>query len=193
MVNTLNKKYKTRNNNRLGIIIGCLLGVCVIGGIVTTVFFPNKNNDETNNEPTASPESTSEVVLSPTISPEQTTGDADSETDGNKKTPTKYEGDDPNASANLTGSITSAEVIDGMLNIYVNIDQYLSDGTCSLTMTSGSLSYTASARLFADVSTSSCEGFSVPVDKLSGATNWNISIDLVSGDKSGVITGETSI
>ena len=191
MVNTLNKKPKPRNNNRLGVIIACLIGICLIGGIVAAVFLSNKSNGETKTEPTASPAATSEIKNTATATPEQAA--VDNNTDGDKKTPTKYEGEDPNTSATLTGSITSTEVVDGTLYIYVNIDQYLSGGTCSLTMKSGSLSYTDTAKLFADVSTSSCDGFAVPVSELSGAKNWNISIDLVSGDKSGVITGETSI
>lgn len=191
MVNTLNKKPNTQNN-RLKIIIGCLIGVCLIGGVVAIVSLSHKSNNEAKNEPTASPTVTAEVTVTATATPEQATSNTNTD-DGDKKTPTKYEGEDPNTLSSLTGSITSTEVVDETLYVYVNIDQYLSDGTCSLTMTSGSLSYTATAKLFADVSTSSCEGFAIPVSELSGGKNWSISIDLVSGDKSGVITGETSI
>ena len=154
MVNTLNHKSKTRNN-KTKIIIGCLLGLCLLGGIVAAAFFSNKSNDENNPNSTASPESTAESQISPSATPAPATPDPNN--DGDNKTPTKYEGEDPNSGSDLT------------------------------------LSYANTAQIFADVSTSSCDGFAIPVSELSGGTNWTISIALASGDKSGVITGETRI
>lgn len=108
------------------------------------------------------------------------------------KTPVKYEGEDPNKAAELSGSINSARVLGDNLVIRVNIDQFLSSGSCDLILTSSDKKYTEKANIEAMVSTSTCDGFSIPVSKLSSG-KWNIEIKLSSGDKIGAITGEANI
>ena len=102
------------------------------------------------------------------------------------------EGENPNTLESLTGSITTARVSGQKVIIRINLDQYLSSGVCSLVMNNGSKTYSATANIINSASTSTCEGFDVPVSELSSGT-WLISIGLSSGGKTGNITGEVSL
>ena len=110
----------------------------------------------------------------------------------NTKAQTQNEGSDPNKSAALTGVFTHIAATDEKLTIRVNIDQYLSSGTCELTLKNGDKSYTESANIADSASTSTCEGFDIPLSKLSSGS-WGIIIRLSSGDKTGEISGKVAI
>ncbi len=116
----------------------------------------------------------------------------ESESPAPSKTPTQNDGEDPNISASLTGSLTSINVSGSSLVLRVNIDQYLSSGTCSLTLSSGSSVVEKSAAILPTVATSSCEGFDVPLSEL-GSGAWKIEINLTSGDRVGKITGSVDL
>lgn len=123
------------------------------------------------------PTTSSETSATPTVSP-----------DG--KTPEKYDGSDPNTSESLTGALSAARFDGDKLVLRVTIDQYLSGGTCNLTLSDGANQLNKSAALTPVVSTSSCEGFDVSGAELSDFSRpLNITINLTSGDKTGTITG----
>lgn len=105
----------------------------------------------------------------------------------------QYEGEDPNKAEELSGAVTYAGVKNGTLMVGVNIDQFLADGSCELSLVRGNnVVYTDSVDIVADVSTSSCDGFSVPVSGLgSGATE--IIVKLSANGKTGAIRGEVDI
>lgn len=104
-----------------------------------------------------------------------------------------YEGEDPNSKDDLTGVVTYAGVNGDNLMIRVNIDQYLEDGSCELSLwRDGASMYTGKARIVNSVTTATCEGFNVPTSGLSEG-NYKIVIKLSSGDKVGTINGETKI
>lgn len=106
------------------------------------------------------------------------------------KTPVKYDGADPNQDASLTGYVTTARFSGDKLTIRVNIDQYLSSGSCTLRLSDGTNQLTFSTNVLPEASTSTCEGFDVPTDSLAAfARPLSITIDIVSGDRSGVLTG----
>ncbi len=106
------------------------------------------------------------------------------------KTPEKYEGTDPNTSESLTGYITTARFNNDKLVIRVNVDQYTSNGTCTLTLSDGSNQLEKSSKLVPVASTSTCEGFDIQASELSiFARPIEINIHLVSNDKVGNITG----
>lgn len=108
------------------------------------------------------------------------------------KTPVKYDGTDPNQDASLTGYVTTARFIGDKLTIRVNIDQYLSSGTCTLTLSDGTSQLNKTASLVPSAATSTCEGFDIPISELSSFSRpINININLSSGDKTGVISGVT--
>lgn len=114
------------------------------------------------------------------------------ETNGGKKV-TQYEGADPNKSEELTGVITYAGAVGENLMIRTNIDQYLGEGTCELAiLQNGNIIYSATVEIAAEASTSSCQGFDVPLAGL-GNGNYQINIKLSSGGKVGTINGEANL
>ena len=105
----------------------------------------------------------------------------------------QYDGEDPNNSDVITGAITYTGVSGSSLMIRLNIDQYLSDGVCNLRIHEyGSEIYSDSVSLVNSASTTTCEGFDVPV-RMIGGGDFQIYIDISANGKSGTITGEVSI
>lgn len=110
-----------------------------------------------------------------------------------KKKVEQYEGNDPNKAEELSGVITYAGVSGANLMIRVNIDQYLENGKCSLTLNrAGATIYNSIASIIGGPSTSSCEGFDVPVSGLGGGA-VEIIIKLEAGSRTGTIRGEVNI
>lgn len=107
--------------------------------------------------------------------------------------PNQFEGGNPNQNTAITGAITYVGVNDKELVIRVNIDQYLNGGTCNLVLSRGGVDiYGKEAKIIDSASTSTCEGFNVPLKELSSG-NYQIRINLSSERKTGLITGEASI
>ena len=105
----------------------------------------------------------------------------------------QYEGEDPNMMEELTGAVTYAGVNGDMLTVRVNIDQYLSEGSCRLELSQGGVvAYEDMVGIAAMVTTATCDGFSVPVGEL-GSGDYDILVELKSGDKNGKIKGEVSL
>ena len=120
--------------------------------------------------------------------PAETPSDSPQSPDG--KTPAAYDGEDSNSFATLTGSISTARFSGDNLIIRVNIDQYLSSGSCDLRVTDGVNQITVSAQILPEASTSTCEGFDVPTDSLKDFSRpLSVTINVTSGDKTGTITG----
>lgn len=110
-----------------------------------------------------------------------------------KKKVEQYDGDDPNNSSELSGVVTYASVQNGKLMIRVNIDQYLADGKCELTLKRGGATiYSSIANIAVGASTATCEGFDVPVADLEGG-KVDIVINLNADSRTGVIRGEANI
>ena len=110
-----------------------------------------------------------------------------------KKKVEQYDGEDPNRATGITGVITYAGVSGDNLMIRVNIDQYLNGETCSLALRQGGgNAYSASANIIDAASTSTCEGFNVPVAGFPAGT-YNIIIYIQSGEKTGEISGEVTL
>lgn len=109
-----------------------------------------------------------------------------------KDNPTQYEGTNPNTSASITGSINYKAVVDSALTLRITIDQALSGGTCTLTLSSNGKTVTKTAPVAANPSSATCEGFSVPISEL-GNGQWDININVTSGDRSGTLKGTVTI
>ena len=108
------------------------------------------------------------------------------------KSPSQYEGEDPNTTASLTGFVSFSSVVDDNLVIRTTIDQSLNSGTCKLTLTKGAMTVTKTSDIVANPSSSTCSGFDIPTSELSSG-KWNIYITLTNGNKTGTITGEATI
>ena len=105
----------------------------------------------------------------------------------------QYEGDDPNEAEELTGAVTYAGVSGDALMIRTNIDQYLSDGKCELTlMRSGATIYSSIANIISSVATSTCDGFDVPVAELGGG-GVDIIINISADERVGTLRGKADI
>ena len=116
----------------------------------------------------------------------------ESETEKSQKI-SQYDGEDANKSAELTGAITYAGEADGTVSVWVNIDQFVTEGSCKLrVLKSGEAVYEDTVALIADITTSTCEGFSFAREKLKDGA-YEIAIDLSSGNKKGTLKGELSL
>jgi len=95
--------------------------------------------------------------------------------------------DESNNTSSTQVDITSVNQSSSNLTVKVLIQTILSTGECTITMKNGALSYTSTVPVQALPSTSTCEGFSIPLNQLSkGAWQSTISV------KSGSIVGSTS-
>ena len=167
---------RTRRHPIVTIIL--LLLVTASALVIVKVFVDRQNAESDQNQTTI-------IEVKPAEKQEE-------ETTEEKVIPIQNEGEDPNQLESLTGNLTTNRVSNGKLILRVNINQYLSTGICNLTLTSGSNTITKTANIVAVASTSTCEGFDVPVSELSSGA-WQISINIQSGDKTGTITGEQNI
>ena len=110
------------------------------------------------------------------------------------KTPEKYEGQDVNKLEKLTGAITYSAKTTDKYRIRVNIDQFLKlPGTCMLSVISASkVVYTDYVSIVSNPSSGSCEGFDIPLTKLSPG-EYNIKIEINANQKTGIIEGKVTI
>ena len=110
------------------------------------------------------------------------------------KTPEKYEGQDVNQLEKLTGTITYSAKTTDKYRILVNIDQFLKlPGTCMLNVISaGKVVYNDYVNIISNPSSGSCEGFDIPLTKLSPG-EYNIKIEVNANQKTGIIEGKVTI
>ena len=179
-----------RRNNRKWIIGGVILVLLVAVGVGTAIVWNNEHQEtgKADDVKMAEDEKKDDVEKR-----NDETEEEFSERMAEQKKVKQYEGEDPNKAEELTGAITYAGVNGGALIIGTNIDQFLSEGNCALSLVrSGNAIYSADARIMAEVSTSTCDGFNVPVNGLgSGATE--IVIKLSAGGKTGTIRGGVNL
>lgn len=106
----------------------------------------------------------------------------------------QYDGEDPNMSESLSGAITYAGVVDESLMIRMNIDQYLEEGRCELSLVKdGATIYNSVANVVSNVTTATCEGFDILMGELGETGLIEIKINITAGNKTGVVWGEVGI
>ena len=166
-----------------------ILVLLVAAVIVAYQVWDNYFNDKKEPETTEVDKKEEEKQNENKVEPENTTPEPEE-----KKENIQYEGEDPNVGASLTGAITYAAVSGTNILIRVNIDQYLSSGSCELRLVKeGDVNaYSDTANIISSATTATCEGFNVPLSSVSSG-NYNIYINLTSGDKTGVINGEVNV
>lgn len=99
-------------------------------------------------------------------------------------------GDDtptPDPSGALTVGFSAVNQNDGKLQVRIMIDEVLSSGECTLTLTNGNKTVTKTAAVYPTASITTCQGFDVPVSELSNGA-WNVTIAVTSGDRNGQST-----
>lgn len=104
----------------------------------------------------------------------------------------KYEGGAPDSSPALTGSINYSAVAGNSLIIRTTINQIVSSGTCDLTLSNGTKNVTRSSAIAQNPSSSTCQGFDIPVAELDTGT-WSINIKISGDGKVGDLTGSSKI
>lgn len=179
----------TRRNNRKWLWwgIGILVVVAIIAAVIIVV------NRSMTSEKTSS-QGQNQVVIPAEKKEEKKEESAKAEeTTSQKEEVKQYDGENPNTAETLTGVISYAGVSGDNLLVRVNIDQYLSNGSCKLALTrDGNIIYSATGAIESSVSTSTCDGFNVPVSEI-GNGNFKIEVALESDNKYGKIVGEVTI
>lgn len=165
-----------------------LMGLVILVGliVVIVVVVVNLNRGPENGE-THEDEKAAETVKTDDKKEEEASAEV-------KKEPVpQYTGEDPNTAESLTGVVSYAGVSGENLIVRVNIDQYLTGGDCTMELKrDGATFYTKSTTIESSVSTSTCNGFSVPVAEV-GTGKLVVEITLKSGDKYGKLEREVNI
>ena len=181
---------RRQRKNRKWIIGGLILALLVITGVGAAVIW---NNEHQSAEQADEAKKADAEETKNTEKRDEETEEEYSERVAEQKKVKQYEGEDPNKAEELTGAITYAGVSNGTLMIAMNIDQFLGEGKCALSLVrNGNEIYSANADIVAEVSTSTCDSFNVPVGSLGGGAT-DIIIKLSSGGKTGTIRGEVNI
>ena len=188
---------KHRRNKRIKTCAKIMLCLVLLGGAAYAVwYFRFRDTGEPKVEETPTSSVVQTAQKDDETTDDKTTTSATPETEPTKtedpKNIAQNEGSDPNESAVITGVLTRADVSGDTVIIRVNIDQYLSGGSCSLSMTSSTKNYTDAVNITDAASTSTCQGFDIPTSKL-GKGTWDIFIKITSGDKEGTISGKVVI
>lgn len=179
---------RRRNRKLLYFVIIVIL---VVVGVVTFLICKNiaqKNENEGGGTEVTQEDNKKEE----TKNPSDNKIEDDDENIPEKQVP-KYDGGDPNKAEDLSGVITYAEVIGDKFMVGVNIDQFLASGSCNLSLIQGGNTvYNANAEIMADVATSYCDGFMVPVGEI-GSGEYEVVVEISSGDKTGTIRGKGNV
>ncbi|MCR5700010.1 MAG: hypothetical protein K6G49_01075 [Candidatus Saccharibacteria bacterium] len=181
---------KRRNYRK---IIWWTVGVILVAGIVIAgIVIGINNTGRTNNDEMTKTEEQPKVEQKDDNDNKNTEEENTEEIDDYKKI-TQYEGADPNKAEELSGVVTYASVNGGTLVIRTSIDQYLTEGTCDLTLErDGHIIYSDTTNIVGEASTATCQGFDVTTAGL-GEGKIDIIINLNANSKSGVIRGGVDI
>ncbi len=186
-------KRKTKKSNRILPVLLVIAGLFAVAGIVFACFKIFKLEKLFNNNEQIAPASQTHpnpIEAKKEIQP--TSPQAAEPTFEEKKPIVQYSGEDPNVAEELSGAITYTGTSGDTLIIRVNIDQFITDGICTLNLTGSNTSYVEAARVIDAASTSTCEGFNVPLSLINDK-NVQISIEVKSDGKQGTITGHATL
>ena len=174
-----------RKRNKKWIHRLIFLVLLIAAGVICFLVWDNYFNDQKDDERTET--ETSEQVEDEVIVED------DEVIKGDDKKVEQYDGEDPNEAEELSGVVTYARVVDNKVMIRVNIDQYLSGGSCKLDlMSGGTVVYQDVANIVNSASTATCEGFDFSLSELSSGT-YEIIIKVETSDKMGTIRGNLEI
>ena len=190
---------KKSHKNKIIVWLFFFLILIILAGVI--IYQILKDNNKSSKVPTL-PEKTEKieskientgVTNSETIKTEDGTPE-DAAAGRTPKTPEKYEGQDVNKLEKLTGAITYSAKTTDKYRIRVNIDQFLKlPGTCMLSVISASkVVYTDYVNIVSNPSSGSCDGFDIPLTKLSPG-EYNIKIEVNANQKTGIIEGKVTI
>lgn len=177
------KKHKQKKWIIIAIISALLIG----GSIAGVLYLTNRDRpavDDSSNEP----DYTRKVDLEAATDDQQKAG-SDIKKDSLEKDQAENQGD---STQDIPVSITAANQNGGTLQIRSLIESIISDGTCTLTLSREGKKISKTSNIQSMSSSSTCQGFDIPVSDLSTGT-WNISLDIATEGKSGVVTRTVDI
>ena len=167
-----------------------MLVLLIAAAVVTYLVWDNYFNDK--KDETETSETSTEEKKVEEKSSEKTDEKLTSESPEKEKV-VQYDGNDPNEAQGLSGAITYAAVSGANFMVRVNIDQYVTSGSCELVLKrNGTTIYNNKVNIVGSASTATCEGFDVPVSQLGGGV-VEININLSADGKSGTIRGGANI
>lgn len=175
---------KNKNKNYHPIILSLLLLILALSSAYYFgVFRKDKPGLSDANEVASSDNEVSSVIEPPEDS------SSSINVEKKDKTPVKYDGDDPNSLDSITGLVTYSGINNDNLVVRVNIDQFLNSGECKISVGA----FSEIVNLIPNASTSTCEGFDIPLSSLSDeGGEYKFIIELSSGEKTGTIEGSIS-
>ena len=154
-------------------IIILLIASLVIGYYVW--FRPDQKNDITNDSIDTNSTTNNEKT-------DQSTHNREAEKD-----PVQNDSDTIDQTS-LSGYITAKNIVNENLQIRLQIEQYLTSGTCKITIGN----YSEQVNVISNPSSSTCSGWDIPINKLRKGTQ-NIIIEIISGDNTLTISDEVTI
>lgn len=185
-----NAKITPVKRHRKGRIVAILIIILAVG-IAGTVLALNLINANKSSNQAEEPQATSVDQTDMTSGKSsEATAALGSSNEASNKTPSQYEGDNPNNYSNLTGIVTFTGVSEGQFVVSVALDQFIT-GSCHFTIEgpAGSVINT-DIDIFAGPSSSFCS-YNGPVPADHGI--YKITVTPTSADKTGTITGEVEL
>ena len=191
-------KISGAQRHRYGLFIALIfLILIVVAGIIGYKLIkssnesPAKKSDDTTKVDTHD-ESKNGPSAEGSQDPKGTQSHSDPDREKEKANP-KYEGDDPNNSATLTGIINYIGAANDTFMVRVAIDQTISSGTCNFILTSPSSQvYNFASETEPGPTSTYCE-LNIPLPNPEKGS-WEVKVDISTTDgKKGTITGEASL
>lgn len=172
-----------KKNKKRTIIILAIVAILVIGaGVTTYILWPRENTNEstvTNDGDNKEDEEDSQTQTDQDTNSQATEAAPQSPIvhEDEKDIAQPYEGSNINSSSSLSGTITYSAVSGDTVIIRTTVDQVIGSGNCEIVLSNGAKTVTKTSNIAQNPSSSTCEGFDIPVVEL-GAGNWNIAIEI---------------
>lgn len=191
------KQKNIRRSNRKNLIWFFVFLLLVIIALIIYHFFFKEQPKKPTNEPkdtTSVVDNKQEKVDKKEPESLHQDGTKEDEAAGKTpKTPPQYEGEDINRLERLTGVINYKGVNSDKLMLRLTIDQLLHSGNCQLILTSSTgKTVTRTASIESGPSSSSCQGFDVPLNQLEQGEH-KIKIEVTADNKTGTFEDEVTI
>lgn len=203
---------KIQEKKNKGILIGVIIFIILVAlGIAGAVFYfnsdmvkvktnqPEQQDEKSDSDKSDKSSDQDEDSDNAEQKTETTNNDNDSVEEGKTGNQDAPAQEAVNSSPTLTGVINYKSVVNNTLQIRTTINQYLSEGTCALTLNgpNGQV-YSTNVNIIANPSSSTCAGFDIPLDLIQTDQDkrrgeWTINIHLTSGTRAGDLQDKISL
>lgn len=177
---------KLRQKSKKPFIIGSIAAsVLVVAGMSYYVFALNGSVFGWHFKGTSTPASQTNAPGSSTINMDAPTSEEkQSSASIKEQTVENAKNSDTSSPTSLTVSFTSAAQTGDTLRVRAKIDQLISTGTCTLTLTKDTKTVTKTASVYASASITTCQGFDIPISELSAGA-WSVKLTVANSTASG--------